>query len=82
MDDYDVFREKLAIKYPSYGHALWVPAPRNPDMPVRVGDVGFTRRGTSGKTSVLNLALNTRIIPMMLRNATFSIHLVYLEYHR
>ena len=45
MDDYDVFREKLAIKYPSYGHALWVPGPRNPDLAVRVGDVGFTRRG-------------------------------------
>ena len=45
MDDYDVFREQLAIKHPSYGHALWVPGPRNPDMPVQVGDVGFTRRG-------------------------------------
>jgi hypothetical protein len=28
---------------------------------------------SSGKTSVVNLALNTQIIPMMLQNATFSI---------
>ena len=45
MADYDIFRERLAIKYPSYGHALWEPGPRNPDRPVRVGDVGFVRRG-------------------------------------
>jgi hypothetical protein len=45
MADYDIFREKLAIKYPSYGHALWEPSPRNPDRPVQVGDVGFVRRG-------------------------------------
>ena len=45
MADYDIFRERLAIKYPSYGHALWEPSPRNPDRPVRVGDVGFIRRG-------------------------------------
>jgi hypothetical protein len=38
--DYDIFREQLAIKYPSYGHALW-----EPDAPVQVGDVGFIRRG-------------------------------------
>jgi hypothetical protein len=43
--DYDIFRERLAIKYPSYGHALWEPGPRNPDRPVHVGDVGFVRRG-------------------------------------
>jgi hypothetical protein len=40
MADYDIFREQLAIKYPSYGHALW-----EPDRPVQVGDVGFIRRG-------------------------------------
>ena len=22
--EYDIFREELAIKYPAYGHALWV----------------------------------------------------------
>jgi hypothetical protein len=45
MADYDIFRDQLAIKYPSYGHALWVPSPRNPDRPVQIGDVGFIRRG-------------------------------------
>ena len=48
MADYDIFRERLAIKYPSYGHALWEPDPRSPlntDRPVQVGDVGFIRRG-------------------------------------
>jgi hypothetical protein len=43
--DYDIFRERLAIKYPWCGHALWEPGPRNPDRPVQVGDVGFVRRG-------------------------------------
>ena len=43
MDDYDIFREQLSIKYPSYGHALWNP---NPNNPVNVGDVGFIRTGT------------------------------------
>ena len=45
MDDYDIFREQLAIKYPSYGHALWEPSPRKPDKPVQVGNVGFILRG-------------------------------------
>ena len=45
MADYDIFREQLAIKYPSYGHALWGPSPGNPDRPVQVGDVGFIRKG-------------------------------------
>ena len=45
MADYDIFREQLALKYPSYGHALWGPSPGNPSMPVQVGDVGFIRRG-------------------------------------
>ena len=45
MADYDIFREQLAIKYPSYGHALWEPSPRKPDRPVQVGDVGFIRKG-------------------------------------
>jgi hypothetical protein len=45
MADYDIFREQLAIKYPSYGHALWEPNPKKPDKPVQVGDVGLIRRG-------------------------------------
>ena len=45
MADYDVFREQLAIKYPSYGHALWQPSPWKPDRPVEVGDVSFIRNG-------------------------------------
>ena len=45
MADHEVFREQLAIKYPSYGHALWRPSPSDPDKPVQVGDVGFIRRG-------------------------------------
>ena len=45
MADCDIFREQLAIKYPSYGLALWEPSPRYPDKPVQVGDVGFIRKG-------------------------------------
>lgn len=45
MAHYDVFRERLAIKYPALGHALWDPRPTNPDRSVQVGDVGFTREG-------------------------------------
>ena len=45
MADYEIFREQLAIKYPSYGHALWEPSPRKPERPVQVGDVGFIRGG-------------------------------------
>jgi hypothetical protein len=45
VDEYDIFREQLAIKYPSYGHGLWEPSPWKPDRPVAVGDVGFIRKG-------------------------------------
>ncbi len=45
MADYDIFRDQLSIKYPTYGHALWEPSPRNPNNPVKVGDVGFIRCG-------------------------------------
>ena len=45
MADYDIFREQLAIKFPSYGYALWEPSPTNPNRPVQVGDVGFIREG-------------------------------------
>ena len=45
--DYDIFREQLAIKYFSYGHALalWEPSPWKQDRPVQVGNVGFIRNG-------------------------------------
>ena len=45
MADYDIFRDQLGARFPTYGHALWDPSPRNPDRPVKVGDVGFIRRG-------------------------------------
>jgi hypothetical protein len=45
MADHDIFREQLAIKYPSYGYALWEPSPTNPNRPVQVGDVGFICEG-------------------------------------
>jgi hypothetical protein len=43
--DYDVFREEMAIRYPTYGHALWVPNPAGLYPAVEVGDVGFIREG-------------------------------------
>ena len=45
MADFEIFREQLALKYPSYGYALWEPTPTNPNRPVQVGDVGFIREG-------------------------------------
>jgi hypothetical protein len=45
MAEFEIFREQLAIMYPSYGYALWEPRPTNPNRPVRVGDVGFIREG-------------------------------------
>jgi hypothetical protein len=45
MADYDIFREQLGIRFPTYGHALWDPSPWKTDKPVKVGDVGFIRRG-------------------------------------
>lgn len=45
MAHYDIFREQLAMKYPGFGHALWMPEPRNRDRPVQVADVGFIREG-------------------------------------
>jgi hypothetical protein len=45
MADYDIFREQLGIRYPTYGHALWNPSPWKSERPVKVGDVGFIRRG-------------------------------------
>jgi hypothetical protein len=43
MAHYDIFSAQLAIKYPAYGHALWVPPPVF--CPAEVGDVGFIREG-------------------------------------
>jgi hypothetical protein len=45
MADYNIFREQLAIRFPTYGHALWDPSPRDPGRPVKIGDVGFIRGG-------------------------------------
>lgn len=45
MADYDIFREQLAITFPTYGHALWDPSPTRLDRPIQVGDVGFIRWG-------------------------------------
>jgi hypothetical protein len=43
--DYDIFREELATKYPTYGHALWEPNPGGHHTAVEIGDVGFIRQG-------------------------------------
>jgi hypothetical protein len=45
MADFEIYREQLSIKYPTYGHALWEPSPSNPNNPVGIGDVGFIRDG-------------------------------------
>ena len=45
MAHYDIFRHHLAIKFPSYGHALWEPDPGNLYPAVQVGDVGHIREG-------------------------------------
>ncbi len=46
MADYDIFREQLSIRYSTYGYALWEPSPSEPNNPVKVGDVGYIRRGS------------------------------------
>jgi len=43
--DYDIYREGLALKYPSYGYALWKPSPQGGHPAVQVGDVGFIYEG-------------------------------------
>jgi len=43
--EYDIFREKLVLKYPAYGHALWQPTPGEDGLAVEIGDVGFIREG-------------------------------------
>jgi len=45
MAHHNIFREELAITYPSYGLALWEPGPGGQYDAVEVGDVGFTRNG-------------------------------------
>ena len=45
MDDCYAFREELALKYPTLGHALWEPDPGGIYDSVEVGDVGFIREG-------------------------------------
>jgi hypothetical protein len=45
MAHYDIFRHHLVMKYPAYGHALWVPSPVDSSPAVEVGDVGFIREG-------------------------------------
>jgi len=45
MSHYDIFRGQLAIKHPSYGHALWEPSPSRVYGPIEIGDVGFVREG-------------------------------------
>jgi len=60
MADYNIFREQLAIRFPSYGHALWDPSPEEPGRPVEIGDVGFIR---DGKFHRLFNALNPEDVP-------------------
>jgi len=45
MHRYDIYRDQLSIINPSFGHALWDPAPENVFCPVKVGDVGYVREG-------------------------------------
>ena len=41
MDGCNIFREELAIRYPTHGHALWEPDPGGLYEAVEVGDVGL-----------------------------------------
>ncbi len=46
MDHYSIFRHRLAMRFPAYGHALWDPAPGNlSPAGVEVGDVGYMSQG-------------------------------------
>jgi hypothetical protein len=44
--NYDIFREELATKCSTYGHALWEPSPGEHHTAVEIGDVGFIREGS------------------------------------
>ena len=45
MDNSKIFREELAIEYPTLGRPLWEPDPGGLYNYVQVGDVGFIRHG-------------------------------------
>ncbi|KAI9430497.1 hypothetical protein F5148DRAFT_990565 [Russula earlei] len=45
MGDCNTFREELALRYPTLGHALWQPNPGVLYDVVEVGDVGLIRGG-------------------------------------
>jgi hypothetical protein len=45
MADYNIFREQMGIRFPTYGHALWDSRPEEPGKHVKMGDVGFIRGG-------------------------------------
>ncbi|KAH8983947.1 hypothetical protein EDB86DRAFT_3084885 [Lactarius hatsudake] len=45
MAQHDIFRDQLAIKYPTYGHALWEPNPGGLYHAIEVGDVGCILKG-------------------------------------
>ncbi|KAH9052705.1 hypothetical protein EDB87DRAFT_377982, partial [Lactarius vividus] len=45
MAQYDIFRDQLAMKYPTYGHALWEPNPGGLYHALEVGDVGCILKG-------------------------------------
>jgi hypothetical protein len=45
MAHHNIFRDELAVAYPSYGLALWEPGPGGQYDTVEVGDVGFVREG-------------------------------------
>ena len=55
MDDSKTFREELAIRYPTLGHALWELDPWGLYNAVQVGDVGFIKfaMATSPVSSML-----------------------------
>ena len=42
---YDIYRDRLAAKYPAFGHALLNPSPEVGQDPVKIGDVGYVHKG-------------------------------------
>ena len=42
---HDIYRERLALRHSSHGHALWKPDPGEDCPSVEIGDVGFIREG-------------------------------------
>jgi len=45
MSHHHIYRDQLSIIKPSFGHALWDPAPDSVFGPAKVGDVGYVRKG-------------------------------------